>query len=324
VNDGCLPIPNPDIVLSFRVERSAHYGPLVARGTLTDGTPVAVSTLRTTYGNELGSAIGFRRINDPAFMTNGYQSFRQAMGGAVDYTFNWFYLDRHDIGYQHSCKCPQRAEGIDPYLPAWGDGRFDWQGFIPARRAAVGAEPGGGLAELVEQQAGARILANDHNYSYGPVYRSLMLDKGVKPLSLGTDAVRTEMIDAMESAATTDLRGQEDLPELLAVMGRRRPAAPTRARRTCATASPRGRRPARTAATSTTTGPTTIRRRPRSSMHGGLASCARSSTRAPATRSTTSASRSTTRIAATTSARRSRTASTATCRRTCGRSSASR
>jgi hypothetical protein len=50
-------------------------------------------------------------------MTNGYQSFRQAMGGAVDYTFNWFYLDRHDIGYQHSCKCPQRAQGIDPYLP---------------------------------------------------------------------------------------------------------------------------------------------------------------------------------------------------------------
>src|SRR4029079_4852721 len=81
VNDGCLPIPNPDIVLSFRVERSAHYGPLVARGTLTDGTHVGVSTLRTTYGNELGSAIGFRRINDPAFMTNGYQSFRQAMGG---------------------------------------------------------------------------------------------------------------------------------------------------------------------------------------------------------------------------------------------------
>ena len=60
------------------------------------------------------------RINDPDFMTNGYDSFREAMGGGVDYTFNWFFIDRDDIGYQHSCRCPQRAQGVDPYLPAWG------------------------------------------------------------------------------------------------------------------------------------------------------------------------------------------------------------
>ncbi len=62
-------------------------------------------------------------------MTNGYQSFRQAMGTGVDYTFNWFYIDSKDISYQASCRCPQRAQGVDPYMPVWGTGQFDWQGY---------------------------------------------------------------------------------------------------------------------------------------------------------------------------------------------------
>mgnify|MGYP003693732615 CR=1 FL=1 len=72
VNDGCLLVPGVDIVLSFHVERTEDYGPLVARGTLLDDTPIAIATLRATYMNELGSARGFRRVNDPTFMANGY------------------------------------------------------------------------------------------------------------------------------------------------------------------------------------------------------------------------------------------------------------
>src|SRR5581483_3273704 len=130
VNDGCPPVAGPDIVITFHVERTALYGPLVARGTLMDGTPIAIASLRTTYMHELDSARGFLRVNNPNFMTNGYASFQQAMGDGVDYTFNWFYIDGKDIGYQLSCKCPQRAQGVDPYLPTWGTGQWDWQGFI--------------------------------------------------------------------------------------------------------------------------------------------------------------------------------------------------
>jgi acyl-homoserine lactone acylase PvdQ len=219
VNDGCVALPNPDVVLSFHVERSAHYGPLVARGTLTDGTPIAVSTLRTTYGNELGSAIGFKRVNDPTFMTNGYASFKDAMGGAVDYTFNWFYVDAEDIGYQHSCRCPRRAPGVDPYLPAWGDGRFDWQGFIPLAAQPAALNPPEGFLTSWNNKQAPGFMANDRNFSFGPVYRSEMLDVRVAPLAASGGAARTDMIDAMEDAATVDLRGQEALPSLLAVMG---------------------------------------------------------------------------------------------------------
>jgi acyl-homoserine lactone acylase PvdQ len=219
VNDGCPGVPNPDVVLSFHVERTAHYGPLIARGTLTDGTPIAVATLRSTYGAELASAIGFKRINDPGFMTNGYASFRNAMGGGVDYTFNWFYVDPTDAGYQHSCKCPQRAPGVDPYLPTWGDGRFDWQGFIPLAAQPSAVNPPEGFLTSWNNKQAPGFAANDRNFSYGPIFRSQMLDSRVAPLVAATTASRTDMIDAMEDAATVDLRGQEVLPIVLQVMG---------------------------------------------------------------------------------------------------------
>jgi hypothetical protein len=168
VNDGCLPIAGTDLVLSWRVERTAHYGPLVARGTLENGTPIAIATLRTTYNSELGSALGFYRINNPDFMTDGYNSFRQAMGEGVQYTFNWFYIDAQNIGYQHSCKCPQRAQGVDPYLPAWGNGQFDWQGFITFAEQPFDLNPAEGYMTSWNNKQAPGFLSNDRNFSYGP------------------------------------------------------------------------------------------------------------------------------------------------------------
>ncbi len=219
INDGCLLIPGLDIVLSFHVERTEDYGPLVARGSLTNGTPIAIATLRTTYRNELGSARGFRRINDPTYMTNGYDSFRQAMGDGVDYTFNWFYIDQRDIGYQHSCKCPQRAQGVDPYLPVLGDGQFDWQGFLPFAAQPFDLNPPEGYLTSWNNKQAPEFAANDREFSYGPVYRSQMLDRRIEALIAAGNADRTDMIDAMEDAGTVDLRGQEDLPLLLQVLG---------------------------------------------------------------------------------------------------------
>jgi acyl-homoserine lactone acylase PvdQ len=219
---GGLP-GGPQLIFSWRVERSQHYGPLIARALLTDGTPVAVSTLRSTYQNELGSAIGFRKINDPDFMAGGYEAFREALGGGVDYTFNWFYIDAEDIGYQHSCKCPKRAPGVDPYLPAWGDGRFDWNGFLTLAEQPYELNPSEGYLTSWNNKQAPGFRANDRNFSYGPTYRSRMFDVRVEPLVAADDAVRTDMIDAMEDAGTCDLRGQDVLPVVLEVLGETAP-----------------------------------------------------------------------------------------------------
>jgi hypothetical protein len=141
------------------------------------------------------------------------------MGGGVDYTFNWFYIDATDVGYQHSCKCPQRAAGVDPYLPAWGDGRFDWQGFIPLSAQPSAVNPPEGFLTSWNNKPAPGFAANDRNFFYGPIFRSQMLDRGVIPLVASSTASRTDMIDAMENAATVDLRGEEVLPLVLQVMG---------------------------------------------------------------------------------------------------------
>lgn len=216
---GGLPGGPVPLIYSWRVERTAHYGPLVARGLLTDGTPIAVSTLRSTYQNELGSAVGFAKINNPDIMAGGYEAFRQAMGDDVDYTFNWFYIDAENIAYQHSCLCPKRAQGVDPYLPAWGDGRFDWNGFLSLTEQPSALNPPEGYLTSWNNKQAPGFRANDRNFSYGPTYRSRMFDVRVEPLVDAGQTLRTDMIDAMEDAGTCDLRGQEVVPVLLAVLG---------------------------------------------------------------------------------------------------------
>ncbi|HJQ84215.1 MAG TPA: penicillin acylase family protein [Candidatus Binatia bacterium] len=219
VNDGCPPIAGTDIVLSWRVDRTPDYGPLVARGTLVNGTPIAIATLRSTYRHELDSARGFIRVNDPEFMTDGYDSFRQAMGGGVDYTFNWFFVNATDIGYQHSCKCPQRAAGVDPVLPAWGTGPWDWQGFIPLASQPFAQNPPAGYLSSWNNKQAPGFTASDREFGYGPVFRSQMLDVRIEA-AIGAGPIdRADLVDAMEDAGTVDLRGQEVLPYLLQVLG---------------------------------------------------------------------------------------------------------
>jgi acyl-homoserine lactone acylase PvdQ len=223
VNDGCPPVVGQDIVLSWRVERTQHYGPLVARGTLEDGTPIAIATLRSTYRGELNSARGFVRINNPNFMTDGFDSFRAAMGEGVDYTFNWFYIDGQDIGYQHSCRCPVRAAGVDPDLPPWGTGQWDWQGFVGLATQPTDLNPAEGYLTSWNNKQAPAFRSSDRNFDYGPVYRSQMLDRRVEALVASGDVERADMVNAMEDAGTVDLRGQEVLPLLLEVLG---PTAP--------------------------------------------------------------------------------------------------
>ncbi|GGA42607.1 hypothetical protein GCM10007416_14550 [Kroppenstedtia guangzhouensis] len=88
------------------------YGPVSARGTM-EGKPVAVITQRFTYMKELNIAIGFKRVNDPRYMSGGAVSFQTAFD-RVDQIFNWFYVDKQDFACKYSCLCPVRDKRTDP------------------------------------------------------------------------------------------------------------------------------------------------------------------------------------------------------------------
>jgi len=210
----------PPVTLTWTIQRAPDYGPINQRGPLKDGTPVAIATDRSTYFEEIVSAAGFRNANDPEFMEEGYEAFRRAMGDGITFSFNWFYVDAETAGYQHTCKCPQRAEGVDPTLPTTGGGEFDWTGFLDAEDQPHDADPDRGYVTSWNNKQAPKFTSADDQWSFGPIYRVDMLNSRIEEaIDSGEPVDRAAVVDAMEDAATTDLRAQEILPVLLEIMG---------------------------------------------------------------------------------------------------------
>lgn len=208
-----------NVVLRLPVERTRDYGQLVARGTLRDGTPVAVSSLRSTYGRELPSLLAFQALNDPEHMRGGARAFQRAFAEDLEYSFNWLYLDGRDIAYQHSCRCPQRAPRSDPHLPTWGDGRWDWRGFLVPGQQPADLNPPKGWLTSWNNKSARGFGASDDNFSWGPDLRSSLLDKALER-ALEADRVdRGDVLDVTQEAAYVDLRARELVPLLSRVMG---------------------------------------------------------------------------------------------------------
>jgi acyl-homoserine lactone acylase PvdQ len=201
------------------------YGLVSYRATV-GGVPVAYTTLRSTYMHEVDSIIGFQELDDPGFV-NSPQTFQQAVAN-IDYTFNWFYADSSHIAYFNSGLNPVRATTVAPDLPVWGQAAYEWQGFDPATYTATYA-PASQHPQSVDQdyyvswnnkQADGTAEAG---FGDGSVHRANLLDARVKAqvqqaAGGGAKVTRVSLVQAMESAAVTDLRGEDVLPDLLKVI----------------------------------------------------------------------------------------------------------
>ncbi|MFC4077188.1 penicillin acylase family protein [Salinithrix halophila] len=208
--------------MDTKVERSV-YGPVIARGTVKN-RPVAIAVQRSTYGNELGSSFGFKRLNDPDFMKGGAQSFSKAID-SIDYTFNWFFVDQTDIAYKHSGLLPIRHPGTDPDLPVWGTGEYDWTGdYLPPEKQPQEINPKQGYFVNWNNKQAPGFRANDANFNYGPVFRSLTLEKRLKKAIESDEKLTTaDMVNITTAAGTVDLKGQEVYPYVLKILGKQAP-----------------------------------------------------------------------------------------------------
>jgi acyl-homoserine lactone acylase PvdQ len=209
---------------TWRVERS-EYGPLLWRGLTVDGDPIAIAEQRSTYGREVASAFGFKRLNDPEYMQRGVDAFRDAVGTGIDYTFNWFYVDDRDIGYQHSCRCPRRSSEADPTLPVLAGHGFDWTGeYVPHDEMPHAVNPKTGSLVNWNNRPAPGWDASDAEFDYGPVHRSLLLSRKVDALLAADTGAsptieRAALVAIMRDAGTQDLRAVEIVPRLLERMG---------------------------------------------------------------------------------------------------------
>src|SRR4051812_21573412 len=206
---------------TINTERT-KFGIVTARAKI-KGKPVVYTRLRTTYGHETDSALGFSYFNDPGKVHDA-KSF-QAMASLIGYTFNWFYIDSRKIAYFNSGFNPARAPRMNPDLPVMSDRA--WRGwnadtnvprYDPARIHPQAVNPSFLTSWNNKQAPGTR--AADGNWGYGPTYRSKTLDDGIRKATRGGRKIgRAQLVQAMEDAATVDLRGDAALPWILTVAG---------------------------------------------------------------------------------------------------------
>ncbi|HEY6759836.1 MAG TPA: penicillin acylase family protein [Baekduia sp.] len=192
-----------------------------ARGTV-KGQPVLFTSLRSTYQHEVDSARGFSDFNDPNKVHDA-QSFEKA-AAKIGYTFNWLYADDKDIAYYNSGNNPVRADGTTGQLPMAAD--ETWQGWNPDTNVADYTPPDQ-HPQVVNQDyitswnnKQAKGFAGADTNLFSSVFRSQMLDRQLdQRLAGGQKLDLPGLVDAMEEAGTTDLRGQEDLPLALKIIG---------------------------------------------------------------------------------------------------------
>lgn len=212
--------PTPPGSETLRTERT-KLGVVIARAR-SRGKPVLYTKLRSTYFHEVESALGFSLFANPKFIT-GPKRFQRA-AHKINYTFNWFYVDRDHVAYFNSGWNPVRSPRIDPNFPV--SSRFEWRGFNPGRLTAD-YTPFSSHPRTIDQsyitswnnKQARGFRAADNNWSYGPTYRSVTLDERIRKLIRGArKASLVELAQAMEGGATVDLRGHTALPFALRVI----------------------------------------------------------------------------------------------------------
>ena len=188
------------------------------------GKPVAYTVQRSTYMHEADSAIGFMMFNDPTLMSTA-TGFQQAASN-VDFDFNWLYVNSAHTAYFNSGLNPQRAQGTDPNFPLWGTTADEWVNWNPTTYTEAdtpaSAHPNSQDQDYYvswNNKQAANYSAADGNYAWGPVQRVDLLNTGIENyLATGAKFTETTLIQVMETAATSDLRGTEVLPLLLDVI----------------------------------------------------------------------------------------------------------
>ena len=204
--------PGSETLTTYRTKAG-----LVSATATIKGKPYAFTKLRATYQHEVDSALSFADWNSPEVVTDA-KSWTKA-GYTDDLTFNWFYTDSKQIAYYNSGADPVRAKNTHPNFPVLAKQKFMWKDFNPDintfRRNPIKRH-----AQIIDQ----RFLTSWNNKQalgyrcdgircYTPVYRSTTLDKKIKSGIKGKKKMSlVELIDAMESAGTTDLRGLTVVP----------------------------------------------------------------------------------------------------------------
>ena len=182
--------------------------------TAVHGKPVAIANERSTRNHEPDSLVGFVRWGEPS-LTHDATTW---MRGATDiaYAFNWLYVDSHHIAYYVSGRDPIRNPHADPDLPTWGTGSDEWRGLLSFADHPHEVDPPQGYFTSWNNKPAPDFTASDDMYGWSLAHRSELLDAALRQQfqAHGPRLTRSDLVRAMEQAATEDLSGFAVVPAL--------------------------------------------------------------------------------------------------------------
>jgi acyl-homoserine lactone acylase PvdQ len=190
------------------------------RGTLR-GRRVAYVELRSTYLHELDSHLAWSDLNDPERVRGG-DDFRRAAAKVAE-PLNLFYADDRDVAYFDAGAAPVRPDGVDPLLPTRAS--FEWTGWNPddwtAAYTAADTHPQAGNQGFIVNWNNRP--APGHGSGYSSRHRVQVLEDRIRRATAGARRMDlTGVVEVMERAAVTDLRGYAVLGDVLTILGRQR------------------------------------------------------------------------------------------------------
>ena len=192
--------------------KTTVHGPVVGYATV-DGEKVAISSKRSSYGKDVLDLLYNRRLSNG--QVNSAESFMEA-AALTPQTFNSFYIDNKDIALFTAGLLPLRNPNVDPGLPTWGTGEYEWTGFLSAADHPQGKNPKDGTITNWNQTVAKGFAASDASWgTQGSVGRVDLLNKNLAALADKKGKWDLAKVTAaMNAAATQDVRAIDTVPLL--------------------------------------------------------------------------------------------------------------
>ncbi len=200
--------PAPPSVEQRTFYRTIH-GPVFSRGTI-DGAPVAFVKQRNFWMREIDSLPPFYKWNTEIDDISDFE----AAASEFTMSFNAHYVDHDNIAYFHVGKYPLRKPGVQPSLPIWGTGEWEWQGEVSfADQPKVVNPTQGWLVNWNNKPA--RAWDNMDGIKWGSIHRVELLADEMKRRVTAGKLELSDLVDVIRNAATQDVRGLYLGPKML-------------------------------------------------------------------------------------------------------------
>jgi len=182
-----------------------------------NGKRVAIAAKRSSYGEDVLDLLYNRRLSNG--QVHDAKSFFKA-ASKTPQTFNSFYIDNKDIAVYTAGKLPLRPEGVDPGLLTNGNGKYEWEGFLPSGDHPQGKNPKDGTMTNWNQVTALGFGSADNEWGRaGSAERVDLLDKNLDRLANKKGKWSLASVtSAMNAGATQDVRAIDTVPLLRRVL----------------------------------------------------------------------------------------------------------